>query len=302
MMKGNSLFKWTPEGKQAFHHIKEAMANAPVLVCPDYSKEFILYSYVSDHTCSAILMQRNSEVVESPIAFMSYLLKTHELKYLEMEKHAFVMVKAVKHFRFYILNSHVIALVPDVVVKSILTQKEFGTKRGNCVAKIQEYDMEIKPTNLVHGKGCPAHLSRKEKRTLKLKVVNFVLWDNGLYKKGLDGNFLCCVDKQQELEETRAEVVDRITAHQSQVKALFDRKTTSRDFSIDGSPFSLPHSGEHLKLFTQKRVMIAVFPAVRTLKSELQVQVLKPELRFVLDCRLGFKTRTADYLCLQFRL
>lgn len=45
---------------------------------------------------------------------------------------------------------------------------------------------------------CPAHLSRKEKQTLKLKVENFVLWENGLYKKGLDGNFLCYVDKQQQ--------------------------------------------------------------------------------------------------------
>lgn len=35
-----------------------------------------------------------------------------------------------------------------------------------------------------------------------------------------------------QLEETRVEVVDRIVAHQSQVKALFDRKTTSRDFAI----------------------------------------------------------------------
>lgn len=44
---------------------------------------------------------------------------------------------------------------------------------------------------------CPTHLSRKERRTLKLKAVNFVLWNNGLYKKGLDDNFLHYVDKQQ---------------------------------------------------------------------------------------------------------
>lgn len=149
------------------------------------------------------------------------------------------MVKSVKHFKFYVLNSHVIALVPDVVVKLILTQQEFGTKRGKWVAKIQEYDMEIKPTKLDHGKGlcqliadnklidevvlenecmnqdlpkvlfvsttdewysdlayfltygeCSAHISRNERQTLKLKAMNFVLWDNGLYKKGLDDNFL----------------------------------------------------------------------------------------------------------------
>lgn len=104
-MKGNSLFKWTHEGKKAFHQMKEAMENTPVLVCPDYTKEFIMYSYALYHTHLAILMHKNNEGVESPIAFMSYLLKDHELKYSEMEKHAFSMVKAVKHFRFMLLSS-----------------------------------------------------------------------------------------------------------------------------------------------------------------------------------------------------
>lgn len=70
-----------------------------------------------------------------------------------MEKNTFDVVKSVKYFRFYILNSHTIVLVHDIVVKSILTQQDFGSKRGNWVAKIQEYDLEIKPTKLVHGKG-----------------------------------------------------------------------------------------------------------------------------------------------------
>ncbi|XP_059075410.1 uncharacterized protein LOC131875334 [Cryptomeria japonica] len=46
---------------------------------------------------------------------------------------------------------------------------------------------------------CPSHLSCNEKCTLKLKEMNFVLWDNGLYKKGIDGNFSRCMDKQQEV-------------------------------------------------------------------------------------------------------
>lgn len=112
-----------------------------------------MYSYASEHTLSAILMQKNLEGIESPIAFMSCPLKPHEFKYSSIEKNAYVVVKAVKNFHFYILNSHTIVLVPDTSVKSILTQQEFGTKRGNWIAKIQEYDLEIKPTKLVRGRG-----------------------------------------------------------------------------------------------------------------------------------------------------
>ncbi|KAH9293104.1 hypothetical protein KI387_041691, partial [Taxus chinensis] len=50
------------------------------------------------HTVSAILMQRNSQNVESPIAFMSSPLKPHELKMAQLEKHAFTIVKIVKNF------------------------------------------------------------------------------------------------------------------------------------------------------------------------------------------------------------
>jgi len=245
MMKGKATFHWSVEGKVAFEDIKRAIAHALVLVCLDYTKDFIVYSYASKHTLSAILVQQNEEGVESPISFMSCPLKAHELKYSNMEKHAYAMVKEIKHFRFYILNSHTIVLVPDTTVKSILTQQEFGTKRGNWIAKIQEFDLDIKPTKLVRGRSlcqliadnvpketgdeeekvedmptvlfvttidewysniahfltygeCPSHLSYKEKRTVKLKAANYVLWDNGLYKRSLDGVFLHCVDKAQQ--------------------------------------------------------------------------------------------------------
>ena len=63
------------------------------------------------------------------------------------------MVKATKDFRIYILHSHVIAFVPNVVVKDILTQADPDGKRGKWIANLLEYDIEIIPTKLVKGKG-----------------------------------------------------------------------------------------------------------------------------------------------------
>lgn len=50
---------------------------------------------------------------------------------------------------------------------------------------------------LMYGK-FPHHLSYKEKRNIKLKAANFVLWDNCLYKRNIDGTFLRCVDKERQ--------------------------------------------------------------------------------------------------------
>ena len=63
------------------------------------------------------------------------------------------MVKAIKDFKIYILHSHVIEFVPNVIVKHILTQADPNDKRGKWIANMLEYDIEIKPTKLVKGQG-----------------------------------------------------------------------------------------------------------------------------------------------------
>lgn len=78
MMKGSQI--WNDFGRKAFDEIKVAIAKAPILVHPDYTKEFILYCYASAHTLSAILMQENRGGIQAPIAFMSTPLKEHELR------------------------------------------------------------------------------------------------------------------------------------------------------------------------------------------------------------------------------
>ena len=61
------------------------------------------------------------------------------------------MVKTLKDFRVYVLHSHVIAYVPNLVVKYILTQPNPDGKRGKWIVFLLEYDLEIKPTKLVKG-------------------------------------------------------------------------------------------------------------------------------------------------------
>ena len=66
-----------------------------------------------------------------------------------MEKQAFALVRSLKHFRVYIGYSRIIAYVPHSVVKDILAQQDCLGPRGRWVSKIQEYDLEIKPTKLI---------------------------------------------------------------------------------------------------------------------------------------------------------
>jgi hypothetical protein len=165
---------------------------------------------------------------------MSKTLHDYELKYSEIEKQALSLVKVVAHFRTYILSSHVIAYVPTSPVKMLLNQQLREGKWENWLAKIQEYDIEIKPLKEVRGQGLcklmtgidavngdisisvgsssstsewykdiifylksgqfPIGMSSKERRALKMKENQYVLVVEVLFQRNFDGMLLRCID------------------------------------------------------------------------------------------------------------
>jgi hypothetical protein len=84
---------------------------------------------------------------------MSKTLHDYELNYSMIEKQALSLVKAIAHFRTYILSAHIIAYVPHSPVKMLLNQQLREGRWENWLAKLQEYDLEIKPLKVVKGQG-----------------------------------------------------------------------------------------------------------------------------------------------------
>jgi hypothetical protein len=133
--------------------VKKTIGEAPILVSPDYTKEFLIFSFASKHTVVAILPQKNEDIYEQPITFFNKSLRDEELRYDILEKQAYAMVKALKSFRTYVLHSKIITYVPMNAIKDILLQPDSDGRRGRWIAKIQEFVLEVKPTKLVKGQG-----------------------------------------------------------------------------------------------------------------------------------------------------
>ena len=72
------------------------------------------------HSIVVVLTQKNEEGEEFPVSFMSTSLQGDELKYPAIEKQAFAMFKAMKHFRPYLLRSHTKIIVPHSAVGALL--------------------------------------------------------------------------------------------------------------------------------------------------------------------------------------
>ena len=86
MLKKNNEVKWSQESREAFARIKNAFAEAPMQAGPDYTKPFMIFSFVAPHTVAGVLLQKNEDGYEQPIAFFSQVLYDAELKYIILEK------------------------------------------------------------------------------------------------------------------------------------------------------------------------------------------------------------------------
>ena len=112
---------------------KSVISKSPILIGLNFWKYFLLFSF------------------ENPIDYSSIALRDIELKYNNMENQAYTLFESLKDSKVYILHSHVIAFVPNNIVKDILTQVDPKGRRGKLNVVLLKYDLEIKPTNLVKG-------------------------------------------------------------------------------------------------------------------------------------------------------
>ena len=103
LRKGNEV-KWTVATREYFVQIKRALTEVPVLISPNYSKDFLIFSFASFSTVAVVLLQNNVEGLEQPISFFSRALRDAKVKYDIMEKQAHALVKALKSFRVYVLH------------------------------------------------------------------------------------------------------------------------------------------------------------------------------------------------------
>ena len=86
MLKKEVGVKWTVEAKRSFELVKHELTRVLVLISSDFSKQFLIFSFSSEQTVAAVLLQKNPEGQEQPIAFCSKALRDAPLKYNIMEK------------------------------------------------------------------------------------------------------------------------------------------------------------------------------------------------------------------------
>ncbi|RVW53188.1 Retrovirus-related Pol polyprotein from transposon 17.6 [Vitis vinifera] len=132
-------FHWTEGSNQAFMALKQAMITAPVLALPNFSKEFIIETDASGQGIGAVLMQEGH-----PIAYISKALSDRFQTLSTYEKEMLAILMAIKKWESYLVDRHFVIKTDHQSLKYLLEQQVTTPTQQAWVAKLMQYDYEIR--------------------------------------------------------------------------------------------------------------------------------------------------------------
>jgi hypothetical protein len=129
------------EQENAFQTLKAKLTTQPILQYPDFTKEFILTTDVSNQGLGEILSQ--GEIGKDlPIAYVSRNLNSAEKNYTTSEKELLAIIWGVKRFRPYLYGRKFKIASDHKPLTWIMNVKD-PVSRPMMRIKLEEYDYEI---------------------------------------------------------------------------------------------------------------------------------------------------------------
>ena len=139
--------KWTTEAAAAFDQLKQALTESPVLVYPDYSKDFYLEIDASFRGLGACLSQQDSKGHLHPISYASRGLRGSEHRYPDYSSFKLELLglkwAVADKFGDHLLGHHCIVLTDNNPLAH-LASANLGATEQRWVAKLAPYDLDIR--------------------------------------------------------------------------------------------------------------------------------------------------------------
>ena len=103
LLKKDVPFHWDDAPQRSFEALKCSFVYAPLIIPPDYGKDFLLYLTTIESTIGMVLVQENDMLEEHIIYYLSRGLVGTKLNYTHVKKLTLLVVHVVQLFRHYIL-------------------------------------------------------------------------------------------------------------------------------------------------------------------------------------------------------
>lgn len=137
-------YEWTPDCQSAFDKLKYALISPPVLIYPDFTKRFILYTDASTVAMGAVLAQV-SDVDQQvhPVAFWSKTFNPSQRNWTTSEQECAAIITAIRQFD-WCLHSNFDVVTDHSALVWLLNQKTPPTPRlARWITFIQQYQFGV---------------------------------------------------------------------------------------------------------------------------------------------------------------
>ncbi|KAL5828810.1 hypothetical protein ACOSQ3_018278 [Xanthoceras sorbifolium] len=138
LLHKNVKFEWNEKCQIAFEKLKAMLVEAPIMVQPVSSKDYVIYSDASHNDLSCVLMQEGKVV-----AYASRQLKTHEQNYPTHDLELAAIVFALRIWRHYLYGEKCYIYTDHKSLKYLPTQKELNLRQRRWMELIKDYDCVI---------------------------------------------------------------------------------------------------------------------------------------------------------------
>ena len=136
---------WTPELSERFENLKKMVLSAPVVRMPNVDHSFILETDASHIAVGAVLKQFFEDTgLEHPVAFFSRALSGSERNYGAYELEMYAVVRAVEHFRIFLLGKPFLLRTDHAALAKLLRRDLPPTSRvERWILRLSEYVFRI---------------------------------------------------------------------------------------------------------------------------------------------------------------
>ena len=139
-------FIWDDVCEQSFQMLKQMLIQEPILVYPDPSKPYVLFTDASKYAWSCVLTQEyvyifngKEKKVLHPITYMSGLFKGSQINWACLMKEAYAIYMSVKKLASYLEDADIMLRSDHLPLKKFLAINTLNLKVNNWAVEISPF-------------------------------------------------------------------------------------------------------------------------------------------------------------------
>ena len=132
--------------QRSFDLLKTMVTEEPILVYPDPSKPYILFTDASKYAWSCVLTQEYTHMIADknvtvlhPISYQSGLFKGSQLNWACLTKEAYAIYMSIKKLDYYLVDADIILRSDHLPLKKFLTKNTLNSKVNNWAVEISPF-------------------------------------------------------------------------------------------------------------------------------------------------------------------